>query len=144
MNVGISLPRSSYALWAFLFIIPLIYSSMPACDISDLIMRPVTNHALTVWALLDLAQQESIVDQKLFYDELCQSTLKLCKEIQLLKESRYLLADAQANCLSLLVTHLRARFRRLPEVSEPDIRRINAIEVILHYCHLFLKNNLSI
>ncbi|MBY0109796.1 MAG: hypothetical protein K2X90_01660 [Candidatus Babeliaceae bacterium] len=144
MNIGISLPRSMYALLAFLVIIPLIDSSMPACDISDLITRPVTNQALTVWALLDLAEQEHIVDQHLFYDELCQSTLKLCKEIQLLKESRYLLADSQAYCLSMLLSNLYVRFRALPEVSAPDARFINAIEVIFHYCNVFLKNNLSV
>ncbi len=119
-------------------------SFMPTCDISDVITRQVTNEALTIWALLDLAEHEHIYDQKLFYDALCQTTLKLCKEVQQLKESGYPIAEQQMNSLGKLFGHLHTRFRELPDMPDQDLRLMHAVDVILHYAQYFLKNNLGV
>jgi len=117
---------------------------MPFCDITDLMTRQVTNEAFAIWTLIDLAEHGHIVDQQLFYDELCQSTLKLCKEVQQVKDSGYRLADSQMACLGELFGYLHTRFKALPEMVDQDQRRIHAIDVILYYTDYFLKNNPSI
>jgi hypothetical protein len=117
---------------------------MPACDITDIITRQVNNQALAIWGLLDLAEQEHIVDHELFYDELCQVTLKLCKEVQLLKDSGYPLENSQMDCFGKLFYHLHTRFKALPEMAEKDQRYIDAIDVIFHYTAFFLKNDLCV
>ena len=131
-------------LLVFFFIAQYAHAHMPLCDISDVITRQVTNEAFTIWALLDLAEHEHIIDQKLFYDELCQTTLKLCNQVQQLNDSGYQIADSQMDCLGKLFGHLHTRFRALPEMADQDVRHIHAIDVILHYADYFLKNNLSI
>lgn len=128
----------------FFFIAQLAYAQMPVCDISDDLIRQVTHEAFTIWALLDLAEREHISDKNLFYDQLCQTTLKLCKEVQLLQESGYQIGDYKMECFGMLFEHLHSRFRALPEMADPDIRHIHAIDVILHYADYFLKNNLCI
>ncbi len=114
------------------------------CDITDVISKQVSNEALAVWSLLELAEHEHITDHALFYDELCQATLKLCKEVQQLKESGYQLAERQINCFGQLFNHLHTRFRALPEFFEKDPRYTHAIDVILEYTNYFLKNDLSV
>ncbi len=111
----------------------------PVCDITDIITRQLSTQALTIWSLLDLAEEENIVNHQLFYDELCQATLKLCKEVQQLKESGYPLPESQLACFDGLFDLLHRRFKALPVNTEHEIRYIHAIDIILQYAYYFLK-----
>lgn len=136
---------SANKICAFLISIGLIYGhELPICDISHQLTQQVTSRALSAWALLDLAEQEHIVDYALFFDTLCQTTLALCKEVQILKESGYLLGDQQTHCMGTLLGMLHMRFQGLSDIPEYHIKHVHAIDTILHYSKYFLIENLDI
>ncbi len=115
-------------------------SCLETCDITQILTKPLTERSLIIWSLLDLAENNVIVDQELFYDELCRASLGLCKEVQQLQESSYLLSKSQVEGYTELFSHLHERFKRLPQQHASQIRYRHAIDVILHYADFFLKN----
>lgn len=126
----------------FIFCFSIISSSscLDTCDITQMLTKPLTERSLVIWSLLDLAENNVIVDQELFYDELCRASLGLCKEVQQLQENNYILSNAQIETYAELFSHLQARFNRLPHHDVSHIRYRYAIEVIFHYSDFFLKN----
>ena len=142
MKITLLLPKKIGVFWVS---VGLIYGNeLPICDISHELTRQVTSRAFNAWALLDLAEQERIVDHALFFDTLCQTTLALCKEVQILKESGYLLGEQQTHCVDTLLKMLHTRFQGLSNIPEYHIKHVHAIDTILHYSKYFLIENLDI
>ncbi len=128
----------------FLSTTQIAIDALPSCNVADAYVHAVTERSLFVWSLLDLAEQESIVDYPLFYDELCQASLKLCKEVQALYENNYPICLEKFIESNKLIDYLEQKFDLLAQQKLPPSRYKSAIEIILYYANHFLKNNVAI
>jgi|GEM_PF-4841342 hypothetical protein len=127
-----------------LFFIVRPLCALEFCDIADELTRPLTEQSILIWSLLDLAESECIINHELFYDELCQAALKLCKDVQQLQESRYSISSEKLESLTEFFKLIHNKFMKLPEYHIADRRYVHAIDIILDYSDFFLKNNLGI
>ena len=117
---------------------------MPVCDITHLITREATAQAVNIWALVDLAEQEHVVDVDLFYYELCRASVALYGHVQQLLESGYVFDERQLHGLQACVDHIRDRVQLLPLMRDSENHHVAAADTILAYTSSFLKDDLSI
>lgn len=131
------------ATYSFLLFIVLVGHAFERCDISYALTRPLMEKSITFIGLIALAENESIVDEDLFYDELCKASLHLCKEVLLMRSNGYSLSDAQNRSFEKLFDYLRDKFEKLP-VKTAHQQPMQAITLILKYADFFLKDNMHI
>lgn len=108
------------------------------CDISDTYCRTLTDKALAIWSLLELADQDVVSDYELFYDELCKAALVLCKEVQSITDQRYSFSDEQISSFHELFMLLYKKFTLL-RTQQAYQEYEHAIDIILQYADHFLK-----
>ena len=131
------------AVYSFLLLYCLHVWAFERCDISYALTRPLMEKSIAFIGLVELAENESIVDEDLFYDELCKVSLYLCNEVILIRSNGYSLSDDQNRSFEGLFDYLRNKFEKLP-IKNTHQQPIQAITLILKYTDFFLKENMRI